>query len=88
MVMPESNISKRPSMAISPRSKRGRNSKTAATIASVTNLVSVPSGWPVYDVVEGVGIVNNYRAQFDRFLSKKSFDELLQTLREKKSGLT
>jgi phospholipid transport system substrate-binding protein len=48
-----------------------------------------PSGWRVYDVVvEGVSIVNNYRAQFDRFLSKKSFDELLQTLREKKSNLS
>jgi len=46
-----------------------------------------PSGWRVYDVVvEGVSIVNNYRAQFDRFLSKKSFDELLQTLRQKKSS--
>ena len=47
------------------------------------------TGWRVYDVVvEGVSIVNNYRAQFDRFLSKKSFDELLQTLREKKSNVS
>jgi phospholipid transport system substrate-binding protein len=52
-------------------------------------LNSGPSGWRVYDVVvEGVSLVNNYRAQFDRFLSKKSFDELLQTLREKKSLLS
>lgn len=52
-------------------------------------LRSGPSGWRVYDVViEGVSIVNNYRAQFDRFLSKNSFDELLQTLREKKSNLS
>jgi phospholipid transport system substrate-binding protein len=52
-------------------------------------LKSGPSGWRVYDVVvEGVSLVNNYRAQFDRFLSKKSFDELLQTLREKKSNLS
>ncbi len=52
-------------------------------------LNSGPTGWRVYDVVvEGVSIVNNYRAQFDRFLSKKSFDELLQTLREKKSSLS
>lgn len=47
-----------------------------------------PSGWRVYDVVvEGVSIVNNYRAQFDRFLSKNSFDQLLQTLREKKTNV-
>jgi phospholipid transport system substrate-binding protein len=52
-------------------------------------LNSGPAGWRVYDVVvEGVSLVNNYRAQFDRFLSKKSFDELLQTLREKKSILS
>jgi phospholipid transport system substrate-binding protein len=52
-------------------------------------LNSGPTGWRVYDViVEGVSIVNNYPAQFDRFLSKKSFDELLQTLREKKSSLS
>jgi phospholipid transport system substrate-binding protein len=42
-------------------------------------------GWRVYDVVvEGISLVNNYRSQFDRFLSKRSFDELLQHLREKK----
>jgi phospholipid transport system substrate-binding protein len=52
-------------------------------------LSSGPTGWRVYDVVvEGVSIVNNYRAQFDRFLSKKSFDELLQALREKNSNLS
>ncbi len=43
-----------------------------------------PTGWRAHDVVvEGVSLVNNYRSQFDRFLSKKSFDELLQVLREK-----
>ncbi len=48
-----------------------------------------PTGWRAYDVVvEGVSLVNNYRSQFDRFLSKKSFDELLQVLREKKSNLS
>ena len=48
-----------------------------------------PAGWRAYDVVvEGVSVVNNYRSQFDRFLSKKSFDELLQVLREKKSNFS
>jgi phospholipid transport system substrate-binding protein len=47
-------------------------------------LKSSPTGWRAHDVVvEGVSLVNNYRSQFDRFLSKKSFDELLQVLREK-----
>jgi phospholipid transport system substrate-binding protein len=45
------------------------------------------AGWRAYDVVvEGISIVNNYRAQFDRILSKKSFDGLLQDLRDKKAG--
>ena len=52
-------------------------------------LKSSPTGWRAYDVVvEGVSLVNNYRSQFDRFLSKKSFDELLQVLREKKSNFS
>src|SRR5262245_13936413 len=43
------------------------------------------AGWRVYDVsVEGISLVNNYRSQFDRVLGKKSFDALLQDLREKR----
>ncbi len=44
-----------------------------------------PAGWRVYDVIaEGISLVNNYRSQFDRVLNKKSFDALLQDLRDKK----
>lgn len=40
--------------------------------------------WKVYDaVVENISIVNNYRSQFDRVISKSSFDELKKLLREK-----
>ncbi len=40
--------------------------------------------WRVYDVViEGVSLIANYRSQFGNFLSKKSVEELLKTLREK-----
>jgi phospholipid transport system substrate-binding protein len=40
--------------------------------------------WKVYDVmIENVSIVNNYRAQFSRLLSKYSFAELLDRIREK-----
>ena len=43
-----------------------------------------PAGWRVYDVImEEISLVNNYRSQFDRILSKKSFDGLLQDLRDK-----
>ncbi len=44
-------------------------------------------GWRVYDVVvEGISLVENYRSQFDRVLSRKSFDALLQDLRDKKNA--
>ena len=48
-------------------------------------LLLSPAGWRVYDViVGGISLVENYRAQFERVLRKKSFDELLQDLRNKK----
>lgn len=51
-------------------------------------LFPTPEGWRAYDViVEGISLVGNYRSQFDRVLRKKSFDELLQDLREKKGKL-
>jgi len=40
--------------------------------------------WKVYDaVVEYISIVNNYRSQFDRVISKSSYEELKKMLREK-----
>ncbi|MFO7820819.1 MAG: ABC transporter substrate-binding protein [Lentisphaeria bacterium] len=40
--------------------------------------------WLVYDiVVEGVSMVNNYRAQFNSLLGRSSFAELLERLRKK-----
>ena len=40
--------------------------------------------WRVYDaVVENISIVNNYRSQFDRVISKSSYEELKRILKEK-----
>lgn len=40
--------------------------------------------WKVYDaVVADISIVNNYRSQFDRVISKSSFQELKKILKEK-----
>lgn len=40
--------------------------------------------WKVYDVIiENISIVNNYRSQFARVLSRSDFAELLQMIREK-----
>jgi phospholipid transport system substrate-binding protein len=45
------------------------------------------SGWRVTDlVVESVSLVENYRAQFERFLRQNSFDQLLQVLRSKREA--
>jgi phospholipid transport system substrate-binding protein len=47
-------------------------------------LHKVDGDWKVYDVViEDISLVNNYRAQFNRFLTKSSFAELLDRIREK-----
>ena len=40
--------------------------------------------WKVYDaVVENISIVNNYRSQFDRVISKSSYEELKKMLKDK-----
>jgi len=40
--------------------------------------------WKVYDaMVENISIVNNYRSQFDRVISKSSYEELKKMLRDK-----
>jgi len=40
--------------------------------------------WWVYDIViEGVSLVNNYRAQFNDILARSSFEELMKRLKEK-----
>jgi phospholipid transport system substrate-binding protein len=40
--------------------------------------------WKVYDaVIENISIINNYRSQFDRVISKSSYEELKRLLKEK-----
>lgn len=42
--------------------------------------------WKVYDVViENISLVNNYRSQFNRVISKSSFEDLVRRLKEKQS---
>jgi phospholipid transport system substrate-binding protein len=41
-------------------------------------------GWKVYDVVlENISLVNNYRSQFNRVISKSSYEELVSKMKEK-----
>ena len=44
--------------------------------------------WQVYDiVVDGISLVQNYRAQFDKIIQKSSFNGLLDELRKKQTQL-
>ena len=58
------------------------NGKSAVDIIYKMEMTS--GDWRVYDVVvEGTGLVQNYREQFKRILRKDSFAELTKQLREK-----
>lgn len=44
----------------------------------------VDSRWAVYDVlIEGVSLVGNYRAQFNRIIQTSSYDDLIRNMRLK-----
>lgn len=49
-------------------------------------LHSIDKEWRVYDlVIEDISVVNNYRSQFSRVITRSSFAELLRMLKEKQS---
>jgi len=49
----------------------------------VCRLKRTDGKWKVYDaIVANISIVNNYRSQFDRVISKSSCDELKRMLKE------
>jgi phospholipid transport system substrate-binding protein len=44
----------------------------------------VGSEWKVYDVVvENISVINNYRAQFNRILANRSYEELIRRMKDK-----
>jgi phospholipid transport system substrate-binding protein len=44
----------------------------------------VDKEWKVYDlVIQDISVVNNYRSQFDRVITRSSFAELVRTMKEK-----
>ena len=50
----------------------------------IYRLRRVDGKWKVYDaVVDNISIVNNYRSQFDRVITKSSYEGLKKMLREK-----
>lgn len=48
------------------------------------SLINKGGVWKIYDVqVMGISLVANYRSQFSAILTRQSFEQLLETLREK-----
>ena len=53
-------------------------------LSVVFKLHLVSGHWKAYDIViDGISMVSSWRSQFNRILSKKSFADLLEQLREK-----
>jgi phospholipid transport system substrate-binding protein len=51
-------------------------------------LIDKGGKWMVYDVViEGVGMVSNYRSQFNKIIQNKGYGELLKKLRSKSNEI-
>ncbi len=45
--------------------------------------------WKIYDVVaEDISLVNNYRSQFNRVITRSSYDELVSRMKQKLSEAT
>ncbi|MDO8560722.1 MAG: ABC transporter substrate-binding protein [bacterium] len=48
------------------------------------HLFLINNAWKIYDIeIEGISLAANYRAQFNKILSRNTFNELLQKMREK-----
>ena len=75
---------------------KGRYAEVQTKIISKKNAISLnyrlllkDDIWRVYDViVEGVSLVKNYRVQFDRIIHRKSYQKLVETLRDKSGEIT
>jgi len=60
--------------------------KDGRTYSVAYRLHRVDGKWRIYDVVaENISLVNNYRSQFNRVISRSSVEELLKTMKEKAS---
>ncbi len=52
-------------------------------------LHQVGNEWKIYDVVvENISLISNYRSQFNRIITKTSYDELVSMMRQKLSKTT
>ena len=50
----------------------------------IYKMIARENNWLVYDVViEGVGLIQNYRSQFKKILDEQNYDALIKKLKEK-----
>ena len=60
--------------------------KNNQTYSVVYRLHKVDGKWRIYDVVaENISLVNNYRSQFNRVITKSSVEELLKIMKQQAS---
>lgn len=60
--------------------------RTAGKVSADFRLIRKNEEWGICDVIfEGVSLVNNYRSQIYSFLIKSSYEELIQTFKQKQS---
>ena len=58
--------------------------RTEEKVSAVFCLIKNEVDWQICDVIfEGVSLVNNYRSQINSFLIKSSYEELVQTFKQK-----
>ena len=60
--------------------------RTEKKVSADFHLIRNEVEWRICDVIfEGVSLVNNYRSQINSFLIKSSYEELVQTFKQKQS---
>ena len=58
--------------------------RTEGKVSADFRLIRKEEEWQICNVIfEGVSLVNNYRSQIDSFLIKSSYEELVQTFKQK-----
>lgn len=56
----------------------------SGNVPIVYKMIASEKDWLVYDVViEGVGLIQNYRTQFKKILDEENYDALIKKLKEK-----
>jgi len=79
--------SKGESVLVSTEVKARRKGRPV-TIAVEYSVRKEGTSFRVYDIItDGVGLVENYRAQFNRIIDKEKFDGLLERMRKQRKAL-